>query len=106
MALPQNYTYDAVSIAWDATTSKFYPGVKFALWNADSNAQVYSKPLQQGTLTPASDDASRWTDFMDAMTPVPGTSQLLVGGTVARPSTGSSGYDDPYRSTYYATVTP
>ena len=56
----------------------------------------------QAKLSYYNGDQNRWTDFIDALTPVPGKGSFVVGGTVARPTAN----DDPQRRTFYATVTP
>lgn len=106
MPLYQNYAFDAVSIAYDYTASNYFPGLQLALWDVDSNSLQYVRTLQEGSLTPSGSDASRWGDFLDAMAPVPGSSRVLVGGTVARASIGAFGSADPQRAIFYSAVTP
>jgi hypothetical protein len=106
MPLYQNYGFDAVSIAYDYTSSTYYPGLQLALWNVDTDTIEYVRSLQEGSQTPTGDDASRWADFVDAMTPVPGSSRVLVGGAVARESIGGFGYSDPQRAIFYSVITP
>lgn len=106
MPLYQNYAFDAVSIAYGYSASNYFPGLQFALWNVDSNSIVYIRTLQEGTLTPTGFDAGRWVDFLDAMTPDPGSSRVLVGGAVARSSIGAFGNRDPQKSIFYSIVTP
>jgi len=106
MPLYQNYAFDAASIAYGYTASNYFPGLQFALWNVDSNSIQYVRTLQEGSLTPTGFDAARWVDFLDAMTPDPGSSRVLVGGAVARSSIGSFGNTDPQKSIFYSLVTP
>jgi hypothetical protein len=89
-------------IAYDYSNSGFYPGIKMATWNLDNNSIISTSVLKEGILTPNNGDQNRWTDFMDALSPIPGTGSFVVGGTVARPTPN----DDPQRKTFYATVTP
>ena len=89
-------------IAYDYSDSAFYPGIKMATWNVDNNSIISASVLKRGVLTPNNGDQNRWTDFIDALSPIPGNGSFVVGGTVAGPSPNN----DPQRKTFYATVTP
>jgi hypothetical protein len=106
MPLNQNYAFNAVSIAYGYTASNYFPGLQFALWDVDSNSIQYIRTLQEGSLSPSGFDANRWVDFLDAMTPDPDSSRILVGGAVSRPSIGAFGNTDPQKSIFYSDVTP
>jgi hypothetical protein len=90
-------------IVYDYSASDFYPGVKSATWNIDRNMVRKLKTLKQGSVTPTpgSFESSRWVDFIDALVPLPGSSSLLAGGTLALPSVNAVD-----GATYWATVTP
>ncbi len=67
----------------------------------DSNTVKYVTTLSQGSLTPTNGDQNRWVDFVDALTPIPGSARFVLGATLAAPSA-----NDSQRSTYWATITP
>ena len=102
MPLGGTSTINEALIAYDYSNSAFYPGIKMATWNVDNNSIISASVLKQGVLTPNNGDQNRWTDFMNALTPIPGKGSFVVGGTVARPTPNN----DPQRKTFWATVTP
>lgn len=69
------------------------PSFAYASWNIDANKVTSVSLLGQGTIAPIGYDLGRWTDFTSALTPIPYSSDLLIGGPVAIPSP-----NDPYRS--------
>jgi len=95
-------TINEALIAYDYSDSAFYPGIKMAIWNVDNNSIISRSVLKAGILTPNNGDQNRWTDFMDALSPIPGKGSFVVGGTVARPTPN----DDQQRATFWGTVTP
>lgn len=101
IAMPLIRSNNEALIVYDHSRFDFYPGVKNALWDIDTNSVTYVTVLREGSLTPNNGDQRRWTDFIDALIPIPGTSKLSLKGTVARPSS-----NDPQRSSYLAVVTP
>ncbi|MDB5069065.1 MAG: hypothetical protein JWM87_176 [Candidatus Eremiobacteraeota bacterium] len=96
-----NTAFNAAILVYGRSRSDYYPGVRVAQWNIDGNYMVYVNELQQGTMLPSAYNQGRWMDFMSAISPVPGTSQMVAGGPVAIPSTS-----DPDRSDYFAIFTP
>ncbi len=70
---------------YDQSRSDFYPGVKAALWNIDSNFVEYVKVVAAGNLTPApgSFEATRWADFTAALSPNPNNSSLSFAAQLA-----------------------
>jgi hypothetical protein len=88
-------------IVYDFSASDFYPGVKSATWNLDRNTAGHLSTLNQGVVTPTGFAQGRWTDFIDALMPIPGSSSLLAGGTLAAPSTNST-----QGASYWTTVAP
>jgi hypothetical protein len=101
IALPLAGNPGTALVAYDESRSDFYPGVETALWNIGGNTVRRVTVLQQGSLTPTNGDQNRWVDFLSALTPIPGSSRLVLAGTVAAPSA-----TDSQRATYWATVTP
>ncbi|MGO9602956.1 MAG: hypothetical protein ACLQAT_06055 [Candidatus Binataceae bacterium] len=97
-------TGDNFVIPYDYTGPDFYPGLRIAYWNADSNTLVYTIP-QEGSLTPSKKngcvDQGRWVDFIDAITPIPNSTEVVLGGTLAYPSP-----NDPTCATYFAIYSP
>jgi hypothetical protein len=53
------------------------------LWNLENNTLSDEVILQQGSLTPIGFNRGRWVDFIDAISPIPGTSRLVVAGSLA-----------------------
>ncbi|HXO21992.1 MAG TPA: hypothetical protein VOA87_18915 [Thermoanaerobaculia bacterium] len=100
MPLVRSGSADQALIVYDHSRYDFYPGVKDISWNVDANTVSYVTVLRQGSFTPNNGDQNRWADFIDGIAPIPGTSSLVVAGTLAAP------FDDPQRSTYWADVTP
>jgi hypothetical protein len=93
---------DKAVIVYDDSGGDFYPGLKDVIWNMDNNTIISGAVLQQGSFTPDPGfDQSRWVDFIDAIAPVPGTSQIIAAGSVAAPSASN-----PQHSTYWALITP
>jgi hypothetical protein len=88
-------------IVYAHSNSSFYPGVKAALWDVDSNSISYIEILQEGALTPNNGDQNRWLDFISAISPISNTANLELAG----PFAGSSP-SDPQRAFYWANVTP
>jgi hypothetical protein len=90
-------------IVYDYTDSSFYPGVKSATWDIDHNSVRKGSVTKEGSLTPpaGSFTAYRWNDFLDALVPIPGSSSLVLGATLAVP--GVNGSD---AVTYWATAQP
>jgi hypothetical protein len=103
MPLVRSGGADRAVIVYDFSAGNFYPGVKSVTWNVDKNTVLHRRVLQQGSLTPTpgSFQANRWVDFIDALVPIPGSTRLVLGATLAVPSASSS-----QGSTYWATVTP
>jgi hypothetical protein len=99
IAMPLTSSHTAL-IAYDDSRPSFYPGVKAALWNVSANTITTTRTLKQGSFTPTNGDQNRWVDFIDALSPVPG-SVFVLGATLASPSD-----NDSQRSTYWATVKP
>jgi hypothetical protein len=93
---------DEALIVYDYSSSSYFPGVKAVLWNMDKNSVIRSKSLMQGILTPSPGfDRSRWVDFIDAIAPIPGTSKLVLAGSVAAASS-----TDSEHATYWAQIQP
>jgi len=91
---------DQALIVYDFSASDFYPGVKSAIWNLDTNRLQSISVIQQGSFTPTSAfDVNRWTDFIDALTPIPDSAAFVFGATLASPSA-----NDPERSTLWGMV--
>ena len=65
-------------IAYDYSNSGFYPGIKMATWNLDNNSIISTSVLKEGILTPNNGDQNRWTDFIDALSPIPGRGVLWL----------------------------
>jgi hypothetical protein len=103
IAMPSvpNTAFNAAMLVYGRSRSDYYPGVRVAQWNIDSNYMVYVNELEQGTHLPSVYNQGRWMDFMSAIESTPGSSQMVAGGPVARPSTS-----DPDRSDYFALFTP
>jgi hypothetical protein len=88
-------------IVYDSSTTTFAPGVKAVIWDISTN-KVTGKLMVPGQLTPdVGFDRDRWLDFIDDITPIPGTSQMVIGASIASPSVSN-----PQHATYWATVTP
>lgn len=100
MPLVSNVGYNAALIGFDISTGSFYPGVMAAQWNVDTNGIDFLNTLYQGQFTPSGSDLGRWMDFTSVMSPIPGTSNLVVGGHVAAPAS-----NDPQRAVYFSTIT-
>src|ERR1700688_2162521 len=105
ISMPSVVSGDKLVIAYGFTGPAFYPGMRVAYWNADNNTLIYDNVLVQGTVTPSKIDgcvgAGRWVDFIDALTPIPNSSQVVLGGNVASPSP-----IDSTCATYWAIYTP
>lgn len=102
IAMPgQLSSIDEALIVYAHSNTNFYPGVKAALWNIDSNSISYIDVLAEGVLSPSNGDQNRWLDFISAITPIPGASSLELAGLVATSST-----NDPQRAVYWANLTP
>jgi hypothetical protein len=98
----QGGSLDEALIAYDDSRGNFYPGIKAALWEIETNTVSHIEMVVEGSFTPRHGDQDRWADYIDAIAPVPGSSSFIVGGTLAAPSSTF----DPERVTYWATVTP
>jgi hypothetical protein len=92
-------------LAYDKVGATFYPGVGDMDWNLDTNSIGSLTTLMEGdeTPTPGGYEANRFIDFLDASTPVPGSSNVFFGGEVAHVFAGSPSAP---RSTYYGIITP
>ncbi len=99
MPLVTTLTYNRALVAYDASDSSFYPGVMAAQWNVDLNTIEFNTALAQGSFVPSAADAGRWVDWIDAFTPIPGSSQMVLGAHIAQASAG-----DTQRSDYWTTV--
>jgi hypothetical protein len=92
------------------TSPTFIPGTQYALWDIDTNRLQYVHTLEEGNLSPPAGTpaANRWIDFDDAAAPIPGSSNVLVGGSVATPYTGTN-WQNPLptqQSTVFGVVAP
>ncbi|MEA2720024.1 MAG: hypothetical protein QOJ39_1888 [Candidatus Eremiobacteraeota bacterium] len=103
MPLVSNTTYNAAMIVYARSRADFYPGVFAAQWNIDGNYIATVTNFNQGTLTPTGFDASRWIDFMQAVAPVPGSSQMVAAGPVASTYAGDT---DPQKLVLWTVFTP
>ncbi len=93
---------DSVALfTYDYTGPGYYPGVQIGQWDADANNLDWNNGLQAGTLTPTGSTGGRWVDFIDALNPVPGTSNMVFGAQLAVPSS-----TDSQRATLFGTVSP
>jgi hypothetical protein len=102
IAMPSQLSgIDEALIVYAQSNTSFYPGVKAALWNIDSNSISYIDVLAEGVLSPSNGDQNRWLDFISAITPILGASSLELAGSVATSST-----NDPQRAVYWANITP
>lgn len=99
--------YNQAYIVYNHSRSDFYPGVRSMTWDIDNASVpiVSVDTLQQGLFTPNPGPPffyqERWTDFISAISPLPGTSSFVVAGSLAAPS-----LPEPQRTTYWARVTP
>lgn len=79
---------DTASIVFDYSSASFYPGVYAAQWNIDYNHLDFDQPMQQGNIVPPGCNppsdctATRIADYIDALVPIPGSSQFLAAGDV------------------------
>lgn len=89
------------TIGYATSESNSDPSLDYAVWNVDANVLTSVSSFSRGTTVPAGYDTGRWTDFMSALTPVPNSPNLLIGGPVAIPS-----LSDSYRSTSWGIVSP
>ena len=103
MPMVANTTYNAAMLVYARSRGDFYPGVFAAQWNIDGNYITYVNNIRQGTLTPTGFDAGRWIDFMQAIAPVPGSSQMVAAGPVASTYAGDN---DSQRLTQWTVFTP
>lgn len=93
--------YNQALIVYDHSRSDFYPGVRSMTWDIDNNSIVSVDTLQQGMLLPGPGTRARWVDFISAISPLPGTGSIIVGGTLA-----ASSVTQTDQTTYWAQVTP
>lgn len=101
MPLSPNLSSNEAIFAYDWSSPSFYPGVWASQWNIDLNRLDFTNVLVQGTTTPnTAFYQGRWSDFLDAMSPIPGSSALLVGAHRASPSATES-----TQSSYWTTLT-
>jgi hypothetical protein len=101
MPLKTSAAIEQALIVFDDSESNFYPGLKAVLWDLTKNTIRDKVTLQQGSLTPTVFPQGRWVDFIDAIAPIPGTSRLVVAGSLA-----ASSAIDPQQATYWAQVSP
>ncbi len=103
IAMPLVRFNDNALIGYDMSRSDFNPGVKDFEWNIDNNSVVSVNILKEGLDVPqfsSCADQGRWLDFLDALQPIPGSLNVLLGGTFGYEQAGSE------CSTYWATITP
>jgi len=101
MSLKRSGSGGEALVVYDDSENNFYPGLKAVLWNLEKNTIIDEATLQEGSLTPTVFPQGRWVDFIDAIAPIPGTSRLVVAGSLASPSA-----IDPQHATYWAQVSP
>ena len=101
MPLKRSATGDVALIVYDESNCNFFPGIKAVLWDLEKNTISDKTTLKEGSLTPTVFPQGRWVDFIDAIAPIPGTSPLVVAGSLASPS-----LIDPQQATYWAQVSP
>ena len=99
-------TGDNFVIPYDYAASGFYPGMRIAYWNPDNNTLIYTTNTEtEGDITPSKKNGcvgqGRWVDFIDAITPVPGSTEVVLGGALAFPSP-----NDHTCATFFATYSP
>ena len=87
-------------IGYEISRADYYPSAKIATWNIDTMTVTGSAFVQQGTGMPDSFATGRWSDFLTAISPIPGTSQFFIGGTASVPN-GTNPQDS-----VWTTVTP
>lgn len=97
--LVNNLGYNAALIGIAISTPSYYPGIMAAQWDVDLNSLSFLNSLDEGGFTPNNGDQTRWLDYTSVMSPIPGTSNLVVGGQIA------AGSSDPDRAMYYSTIT-
>lgn len=102
MPLVPNLSNDTAIVAYDWSSSSFFPGVWASQWDVDLNIVDFTNALAQGTVAPPAGDfyQHRWSDFIDAFSPIPGTSNMLLGAQFGTPSASS-----PYAASFWTTVT-
>lgn len=96
-----NTTFNSAILAYGRSRSDYFPGVRIAQWNIDTNAMTYVNEVQQGTKLPSAANQNRWLDFMGAISPVPNGSSMVASGPVATASPS-----DPDRSDVWALFLP
>jgi len=83
---------DTASIVYDYGSSTFYPGAYAAQWNLDYNRLDYNQAMQQGNIVPpgcnppSNCTVTRIADYIDAIAPIPGSSQFIAGSDVLNSS--------------------
>jgi len=102
MPLVPNTSHNAAMIVYARSRADFYPGVFAAQWNIDSNSIAYVSSFAQGSFVPTSIEHD-WIDFMQAIAPVRGSSQIAAAGPVAATFAGDA---DPQRLVLWNTFTP
>jgi hypothetical protein len=82
-AFPYNNAtgYNLAVFTWENSDSNFNAGLKDDDWNLDYNTIGYVNVVQAGQATPAGPNRSRWMDFLDAISPIPNSNQVFVGGS-------------------------
>jgi hypothetical protein len=95
-------------ITYDETSPTFFPGAKIAQWNLDANVIAGTTVLREGDFTPTqgSFEATRFIDFLDSTTPIPGSQDVFVGAEIAHDSSAIQPGGNANRGVYYAVVAP
>lgn len=88
---------DVATIGYDASSGQFYPGLKKLEWNLDTNAVTAPAVVAEGELSPTGFFLGRWVDFIDALTAIPGSPNLLIGGHVAEANPADPAHADLFQ---------